>query len=686
MPAYTTSQIRNIAVVGAGATGKTTLVEALLVAGGAIPKAGRVEDGTTQAGSDAMSKHFGTTIDSTILHLDYAGTRVNLIDTPGSLDFIGAAISVFPAVETIVLVIDATAGIHTATRRLMAVAKERNLPTMIVVNKVDEAEDEELLLAAIQEEFGEICKPIDLPTEHGKGVVDCFANESGKSDLGDVKSFHDGVVDQVVEMDESLMEQFLSGDGVSAERMHAPFEKALRERHLIPICFVSARTGAGVGELLKDIISLCPSPGEGNPRPFEHQESGQTKVFAATMKDSDPLVAHVFKMTTDPFAGRVAFFKVHQGSVGHGDNVKLGTNAKAVRVAHVYSVMANHHKETDRVIAGDIGAVSKIEEIHAGTVVHADGVPADLALRPLPQPRPMFGLALEAANRAAETKLGEALHKLTAEDATLAIEHVTATKELVFRGLGELHLRVKLHMLKERFGVEVTTHPPKVAYREAITAKAEGHYRHKKQSGGAGQFGEVFLRVEPMEGARDGTAAADMDFVDDTFGGSVPKQYLPAIEKGIRQVLGEGAIAGYPLGGVRVMVYDGKYHPVDSKEVAFTIAGRNAFIEAIKKARPVLLEPFVNLEITAPAANIGTIVADLSGRRSRVQGTDTISGGLAIIRAIAPMSELTTYAGTLKSITGGVGTYSMEFAHSEPAPAAIQAERVAAYKPQMQEA
>ena len=680
MPAYTTSQIRNIALVGSAGSGKTTLVEALLHAGGAIQRVGRIEDGTTQTGSDSVSKHFDTTVESCIVHFDHQGTRVNIIDTPGSPDFVGAAIGVFPAVETIVVIIDAVEGVQTTTRRMVSVARECNLPTMIVVNKMDCADDEELVLAAIQEEFGEICQPIDLPVEHGKGVVDCFDNAEGASDLGAVKPFHDRLVDSVAESDDALLEQVLEGHAVTAKQMHDPFEKSMRDRRFIPICFVSARTGAGVKELLSDIISLCPSPCEGNPRPFEYSKDGSVQTFVPSMKASDPAMAHVFKMSADPFAGRLAFFKVHQGTITHGSHLKLDDGTKSVRIAHVYSVMAAKHKETDALVAGDIGAVSKIEELHAGMIIHADGVPAGVSLRPLPFPKPMYGIALEAANRAAETKLGDALHKLVAEDSTLAVDHVTSTKELVMRGLGELHLRVKLHMLKERFGVEVTTHPPRVAYREAITVKAEGHYRHKKQTGGAGQFGEVFLRVEPLDGAMAGTAP-DLEFVDDTFGGSVPRQFLPAIEKGVRQVLHEGAIAGYPLGGIKVSVYDGKHHPVDSKEVAFTIAGRYAFIEAIKKARPVLLEPFVHLEITAPVDAIGAIVADLSSRRGRVQGSDTTASGQAIIKATAPMSEVMTYASTLKSITGGLGTYTMEFAHAEPAPPSIQAECVAAYKP-----
>ncbi|MDA0803131.1 MAG: elongation factor G [Planctomycetota bacterium] len=686
MATLATADIRNLAIVGGAGSGKTTLVEALLAESGAIPTKGTVEAGNTQSGADALSKQFHTTVDATVVRFSHGGCTINLIDTPGAADFLGQAIGVLPAVEVALLVIDGVNGIQNVTRRMMSVCAQRDLPTMIIVNKIDAVEDEEIVLAAIQEEFGEICRPVDLPTGHGHGVVDCFENESGSSDIGDVKGFHDQMMDAVVEMDDAVMDDYLSGKKIDAARMHEPFERALRTRHIIPVAFVSARDGVGVAQLLADIVKLCPSPCEGNPRKFviDHDD-GRTESFSPSMKADDALVAHVFKIASDQYAGRMAFFKVHQGTLAHGAHVTIDDHSKPTRIPHVHHPAGHHLKEAHEVVAGDIGVITKVDETHFNATLHTEAHPAGLHLLALPFPRPMAGLAIEAATRSAEAKLGEALHKMTAEDPTFEVEHVTGTGELVIHGLGDLHLRSKIQMLKDRFSVEVESHQPKVAYTETIAGKAEGHHRHKKQSGGAGQFGEVYLRVEPLPGAMEGNAPA-LEFVDGTVGGSVPRQFFPAIEKGIKQVLGTGVFAGYPLRGVRVEIYDGKHHPVDSKEIAFIQAGKWAFIDAIMKAKPTLLEPFVSLEVTCPVASIGGLVGDLSGKRARVHGTDTLPSGQAIIRAVAPLSELMTYASSLKSMTGGSGSYTMELSHHEAAPASTQRELMAAFKPVLQEA
>jgi elongation factor G len=459
----------------------------------------------------------------------------------------------------------------------------------------------------------------------------------------------------------------------------------------------------GVKELADVIVQLLPNPLQGNPRVFEYQQGGETKEFRATPDSAKPLLAHVFKVSSDPYVGKLCVFRVHQGHVGADQQPRVDSGRKGLRIAHVFTLRGKDHAETKQIVAGDIGAVAKIDEIHFNSVLHAGDIAEDIHLRPLPLPKPMYGLAIEGKTKGTETKLAEAIHKLTAEDPTFAVERVQATNETVIRGLGELHLRMKLRMLKDRYGVEVDTRPPKVAYKETITAKAEGHHRHKKQTGGAGQFGEVYLRVEPLtpemlaaEAAAEGKeadAAATanggsgglFEFVDDTFGGSVPKQFLPAIEKGIRQVLVTGAIAGYPMQGVRVSVYDGKYHPVDSKEVAFTTAGRKAFVDAVMKARPVLLEPYVQLEVTVPANYIGDIASDISGRRGRIQGTDMLPGNTAVISAEAPLAEVMSYSAQLKSITGGAGSYTMEYSHDEQTPPNIQADVVARFKPRVEE-
>jgi len=683
MAKYTTADIRNVALTGAAGAGKTTLAEHLLHNAGVIGRAGRVEDGNTVSDYDDLEKDVGHSLDSAVVHFDHNGSHINLIDTPGLSDFIGKTISVFPAVETVIVTIGADTGINPVVRRLLKTAEERNLPRVIVVNKIDQDGDLAGLLSAIQETFGSVCQPVNLPADGGKAVVDCFQNAEGSSDLGDVADFHTGIVDQVVEVDEELMEQYLEQGEVKPEQLRDPFKRALREGHLVPVCFTSARENVGLKELADVIADLLPNPTQGNPRTFEYDEGGERKEYIPEANSDKPLVAHAFKVASDPYVGKLCVFRVHQGHVGSDLQPLVDDARKPIRIAHVFKLQGKEHSEVDRIMAGDIGAVAKVEEINYNSVLHTGDIGEHLRLRPLELPKPMYGLAIEGTSKGAETKLGEAMAKLTAEDPTFEMERVFATGETVIRGLGEQHLRMKLRLLKDRYGVEVDSRPPKVAYKETITSKAEGHHRHKKQTGGAGQFGEVFLRVEPLaEPTEDGEM---FEFIDDTFGGSIPKQFMPAIEKGIRQVLTQGAVAGYPLQGVKVSVYDGKHHPVDSKEVAFMTAGKRAFIDAVNKAKPVLLEPFVDLEITVPADMIGDISSDLSSRRGRIQGTEMLPGNQALVKAEAPLSEVMTYSAQLKSITGGAGSYTMEYSHDERTPPNIQQEVVAQYKPKEEE-
>lgn len=680
MPKYTTADIRNIALTGGAGSGKTTLVENILHNAGMIGRVGRIEDGNTVSDYDDLEKEFKHSLDSKIVHFDHAGAHINLIDTPGGSDFIGKAISVLPAVETVAVVVDAGAGIETVTRRIMKAARERDLPRMIIINKIDNASDLIGLLVSIQDAFGSECRPVNLPVNSGKGVIDCFGNAVGDSDLGDVAEFHTALIDQVVEVDEELMATYLEHGEVTPEQLHAPFEKALREGHLVPICFIAGRSNVGVKELMDFMAHLCPNPLEGNPRPFEYSKNGAKVDCFATADPAKSLVAHVFKVSSDPYVGRLGFFRVHQGHLSHSLSPRVNDGKKGIRIAHVFKLQGKDHKEVDQIIAGDIGAVAKIDEIHYNSVLHMGDIADDLHLRPLILPKPMFGLAIEGTTKGSESKLSEALHKLVAEDPTLEVERPKATGETVLRGLGEQHLRMKLRLIKDRYGVDVATKPPRVAYKETITAKADGHHRHKKQTGGAGQFGEVYLRVEPLNGNEEGVDGGLL-FVDDTFGGSVPRQYLPAIEKGVRRVMNEGAIAGYPMHNIKVAVYDGKHHPVDSKEVAFITAGRKAFIDAVHKAKPVLLEPYVKLEITVPADMIGDISADLSGKRGRILGTDMLPGNQAVVTAEAPMAELMSYSSQLKSMSGGAGSYGMEYSHDERTPPQVQAEVIKAFHP-----
>jgi elongation factor G len=679
MPSYGTGDIRNVLLVGHGGSGKTTLADAMLFAGGAVNRKGSVADGSSFSDFEKEEKEHAHSIYASVLHLDHLGKRINLIDTPGSPDLIGQAIACLPAVETIACVINAQSGIEVITRKLMDAAKEANLPRAIIINKIDQPEVElEALVARIQETFGHECLPINLPSGNGKAVVECLLNHSGESDFSSVMDAHTAMLDQIVEMDETLMEKYLAGSEPDFSLLHAPFEKAMDEGHVIPICFTDAKSGIGVPELLDAIAKHFPSPLEGNPRPFLSGEGENEKPFTYVNDASKPLLAHVFKVTTDPFVGKLALFRVHQGKAAGNSQIYIGHSKKSIKLGHVFHLQGKDHREIPEIIAGDIGAVAKIEEIHTGDVLHDDHALDSVHLKPLIYPTPMYGLAIAPKARGDEQKISGALSKISEEDPTFKWGTDRQTHEVVIHGLGELHLRLILEKFARR-GIQVETKPPKIAYKETITQTAEGHYRHKKQTGGAGQFGEVFLRIEPLERGK------GFEFVNEVFGGSIPGQFIPAVEKGVHDLIEQGAIAGYALQDIRVAVTDGKHHPVDSKEVAFRTAGKYAFKDAILKAHPVLLEPIVSMEITVPEDKMGTITGDLSGKRGRIQGTDIVGGGMAQIKATAPLAEVMQYQSQLKSVTGGQGSFVMELSHYEAVPPYVQQQIAAQYKPKVEE-
>ena len=682
---HSTQHIRNVALAGHPGTGKTTLFEALLHAGGAIQAAGSVERGNTVSDFDPIEKARGHSIDAALASVDRPGLHLNLIDTPGYPDFRGPALGALAAADTVAVVVDATSGVAYGARRMMEYARQRGLCRMLVVNKIDQAgHDHAALLTALREAFGPEVLPLNLPAEGGRTVVDCFSplieGTPVQSDLGAVADWHQKILDQVVEINETVMDHYLSlGEGgLSGQELHDAFEQALREGHLVPVCFLSARTGVGVREWLDIAERLLPHPGEVNPPPFVKGHGAQAQPVQAHPDPNAHVIADVFKIVNDPFVGKLGIFRVYQGTVRKDSALFIDDGRKPFKVAHLFRVQGKEHIEIAQALPGDIAAVAKVDELHFDAVLHDSHDEDHIHLAPLEFPRPMFGLAVLPASKGQEQKLALALHRLAEEDPAFLVEHNAETNETVIRGLSDLHLRVMLQRLHDRYGLEVQTRPPRIAYRETISQPAEGHHRHKKQTGGAGQFGEVFLRIEPLP------RGAGFEFVDEVKGGTIPGQFIPAVEKGVRQVLASGAIAGYPIQDVRVIVYDGKHHPVDSKEVAFVTAGKRAFLDAISKAQPQVLEPIVELEVSAPEHCMGDISGGLAGKRARIHGTDARSGEI-VVRAQVPLSELEGYAAELKSITGGRGRYTLDFSHYEPVPAQVQRKLTEAYRPSQEE-
>ncbi len=670
-----TASIRTLALVGQTASGKTSLAEALLHRAGMIGAPGSLERGTTVADFDPMERRAQHSLNSAVMHLTHHDTRVHLIDTPGYADFVGQSMTALEAVETAAVVIGATTGIEMMSSRMMDWAARRQLCRMIIVNKIDaQGLDLAGLVAQIQAAFGKECLPLNLPADGGTKVTDCFFNASGAADFSSVDAAHRALVEQVVEVDPEFVERYLNDGDVDPRELHAPLEQALREGHLIPICFVSARNGAGVAELLDVIELLLPNPTEGNPPQFYKGEGAEARELHADPDPAQHVIAHVFKVTVDPYVGKMGIFRVHQGTVTKDSLLYIGDGRKPFKVGHLFMLQGKDHVEVVRGVPGDVCAVAKVDEMHFDAVLHDAAEDDHLHLKPLDFPVPVHGLAIEPKRRGDEQRMWEILQKLVDEDPCLKVEHVAVTNETVVYGLGDLHLRTLLERMNEVYKCEVATRPPRIAYRETISAPAEGHHRHKKQSGGAGQFGEVFLKIEPLP------RGAGFEFVDQVKGGTIPGQFIPAVEKGVRQAIDQGVVAGYPVKDVRVIVYDGKSHSVDSKDIAFATAGRKAFVDAVLKARPIVLEPIVKVEITAPEAAMGDITGDLSSKRGQVNGTHAHPGGDMTVSGQVPLSELNGYQARLNGMTGGRGRYTLELSHYEAVPPAVQQQLAGQYK------
>jgi len=666
-----TNDIRNIVLLGHGSSGKTSLAEAILHKTGATNRLGSVDDKTSICDYYDEEKEHQHSIQSSIIHTKHDNKLINIIDTPGYPDFTGSAIKAIPAAETAVIVISAAAGIETNTLKLFQLATEANLAKIIAINKMD-AENVDLseLTKNIQETFGSQCRCANLPGADKASVIDCIENEDGESPVMDVATAHTELIENVIEADDALMESYLGGEEISPEQIASIFVKALKTGTLIPIVFTDARREIGITELLDIIVKYTPSPDQAMARQLKDGDKS-TEIKA---DPAGPLAGLVFRIAFDPRSNmKYSTIRIFSGKLTSDTNLLRNDEKKAIRPGHILKLQGGDTTEIDSGPAGDIVTLAKVEELKSDDLIHDGKVAGKFEVPNVPEP--MFSLALEPASRGDEQKISAALEKLCEEDPCFKISRDMQTKELVASGLGDLHLRIMLEKMQNRSKLSVTTKEPKIPYRETIIAKAAGHYRHKKQTGGAGQFGEVYLRVEPAER----NSEPPLQFSWDIFGGSIPGQYEPAVLKGINEVMQGGVVAGFPMQDVQVSIYDGKHHPVDSKEVAFRAAGKGAFVDALQKAKAVLLEPIVNMEVMVPSENVGDITGDLSSKRGRVIGQEILPGNFIVIKAQVPLSEVTQYNSQLKSVTGGRGSYSMSFSRYEIVPPNIQQQVVAAY-------
>ncbi len=683
--------IRNIAVCGHGSAGKTSLVDQLLVKTGAVNGQPSVDSGTSICDFDEEEKHHKHSIEATVVHFDYGDKRFNLIDTPGYPDLIGQTIGALRAADTALIAIDAHAGIKVNTRRAWQEAGDAGLGRILCITRLDNEQiDFPQLIDSIRDVFGKTCVLFNLPLGQGhdlKGVVSTLNLPSDTTGaLVDPASVSEAVLESIIEADETVLEKYFEGELPSQSEIDRLAAEAVRQRTLTPIVCISTKMGVGLDELLA-VLLQCALPPSAIARTATKDGDNVTLKADPTA----PLAAQVFKTRIDPFVQRLSFIRIYSGTIHKDATLSSPHHRKGIKIGPLLSVQADKTANIDEAGPGDIVAVAKNEELHTGMSL------GEVELPPIKFPRPMVGLAVTPKARGDETKLSGALHKVTEEDSTVQLQHDPETKEMVLNGMSELHLTLLRERLKRRDKVEVEAKEPKIPYRETIQIEAEGSYRHKKQSGGSGQFGEVHIRMYPFP---EGSAPADFVtkerfphlkaqhyhdknhflWVDTVVGGTIPGNFMPAIEKGFLEKVATGVVAGYPVQNVCVEVHFGKDHPVDSNETAFRIAARQAFSTVFKQAKPSLLEPIVKLAITVPVGNVGDVSSDLSGRRGQMAGMDSAGGGMTTVEATAPLAEVMTYARTLSSMTGGQGSYTIEFSHYDVVPGNVQQQIIAQAK------
>lgn len=668
MAGYDAKNIRNIIMLGHSGAGKTSVAEHLLSEGGAIPKPGSVDDGNTVSDYNKDEIERKISINSSILHLMQNNVKVNIIDTPGYSDFVGEIISGLVAVEGAVIVMNAVYGVENGTNQAFKFIQNKNLPAIVFVNKMDkENADFIKCVEALQNKFGKKCVVMGYPVgaeSSFEGIVNLLTKEGidalSDAEKATAKKEMEALVEGVAESDDALLEKYLEKGELSPDELKAAFRKGVTEGKVIPIIAGSATADIGMKELLTAIVSYLPSPADAPAK--EGINPNDNKPVKVEAKKDAPFSAQVFKTISDPYVGQITVIKVFSGTLN--SNVTLYNVTKKVKekISQLSIMQGKQLKGAESLSAGDIGCVTKLRDTETGDSVGDEKNPVEFPNINFPEPAISF--SIKPKTQADEDKISNAIHRLIAEDMTLKAVRDAQTKEEIISGMGDLHLNIVINRLKERFGVGVDIGTPKVAYKETIMAKGDAQYRHKKQTGGAGQFAEVWMRIEPLQ------RGEGYQFASEVVGGSIPAPFIVSCEKGVKTALESGGLAGYPIVDVKVVVYDGKTHPVDSKDIAFQVAARHAFREAFLKAKPVLLEPIMDVEVSVPDECMGSITGSLNSRRGRILGMEP-GEGAQTIKAKVPLEEMYKYVNELKSMTAGKGTYTMKFSHYEQVPSNV---------------
>ncbi len=688
MKVYDAAGLRNVAVVGHSGAGKTQLTSAMLFDAGMVNRLGQVDEGTTVTDYDEEEIARKHTLGSAPAFVEWDKYKINIVDTPGMANFLSDARAALRVVDLALVVVDAVSGVEVSTEKVWSVADELDVPRFVVLNRVDrERASLERSLASLHDVFGRAIIPVQLPIGEEKaftGVVDLVtmkavtfpADGSGKGTEGDVpaglaeraQAAREALIEMVAEADDALMEKFFEAGTLTQEELVAGLRRATLARKIFPVFCTSATLNIGVPPLMDAIVAYGPSPSE---HPLRGKRAKSDEEVAIEASDAAPYCAFVWKTVADPFAGRITLFRVVSGSLKSDTTVYNLTRDTPERLGHLVLMQGKTQVQVSEIKAGDLGAVPKLKETLTSDTLADKAV--EVLLPSIKFPEPVLSYAIEPKSRGDEEKISTALHRLEEEDPTIAYSRDAQTKELLLSGQGQVHIEVTVAKLKRRFGVEVNLKLPRIPYRETITASTEAHGRHKKQTGGHGQFGDCKIRLEPLP------RGSDFEFADDIFGGSIPRQFVPAVEKGIQEARMRGYLAGYPVVDFRATVFDGQFHAVDSNELSFKMAGRLAFRDGMSRARPTILEPVMEVEVYAPSDFAGDLMGDLNSRRGRIAGMET-RGIATIIRAQVPMAEMLTYEQTLTAATGGRGSYHMEFSHYEEVPGQQQQKIIAAAK------